>query len=414
MTIKRYTLLFLTTLLLLPLPMTAQTEDETDDIVADTLTADTAAIDLPWPQNVQERLCRLTELPMLQTSQLGLMVWDLTADSALFCYNHRQTLRPASTMKLVTAIAAIDRLGGDYKWNTSLYYKGFIDGNTLRGDIYAEGAMDPAFDITDLRDFVYKIRHLGIDTIDGRLIADVSLKDTLKWGEGWCWDDKNYDLSPLLVGKKANFMERFQNELAREGVVVTNPMATKGQAPADACLIATCSRPIDEVLLRMMKESDNLYAEALYYRLAAAYGMRPAKAIHARTLKKQLVSHLGLDPDNYKFADGCGLSLYNYVSAELEVMLLRYAWQTPRIGAHLMPSLPIAGVDGTLKKRMKKTTAEGNVKAKTGTLTGISSLAGYCTAANGHELCFCIINQGVLRNSDGRNFQDRVCVALCE
>jgi D-alanyl-D-alanine carboxypeptidase/D-alanyl-D-alanine-endopeptidase (penicillin-binding protein 4) len=400
-------------IIVLQLPLMAQTEDETIDIT-DSLTVDSVDAELPWPQNVQERLCRLTESPMLQTSQLGLMVWDLTADSALFCYNHRHTLRPASTMKIVTAITAIDRLGGDYQLNTSLYYKGFIDGATLRGDIFVEGAMDPAFDINDLRDFVYHIRHLGIDSIEGRLVADVSLKDTLKWGEGWCWDDENHELSPLLIGRKANFMERFRNELEHEGIVLLDSLTAKGHVPSDANRITTCSRSIDEILLRMMKESDNLYAEALYYRLAAAYGLRPARAIHARTLEKQLVKHLGLDCDDYRFADGSGLSLYNYVSAELEVQLLRYAWRTPRISAHLMPSLPIAGVDGTLKKRMKKTPAEGNVRAKTGTLTGISSLAGYCQAANGHELCFCIINQGVLRNSDGRKFQDRVCTALCQ
>ena len=63
---------------------------------------------------------------------------------------------------------------------------------------------------------------------------------------------------------------------------------------------------------------------------------------------------------------------------------------------------------------MKSSPAQGNVRAKTGTLTGISSLSGYCTAANGHQLCFAIINQGVMRNATGKAFQDRVCNALCE
>ena len=80
---------------------------------------------------------------------------------------------------------------------------------------------------------------------------------------------------------------------------------------------------------------------------------------------------------------------------------------------HLLPSLPIAGIDGTLSKRMRKTSAEGNVRAKTGTLTGVISLAGYCTAANGHQLCFSIINQGVLHANNARTFQDRICTALC-
>lgn len=94
--------------------------------------------------------------------------------------------------------------------------------------------------------------------------------------------------------------------------------------------------------------------------------------------------------------------------------LLRYAYNNSTIFNHLYEAMPIAGEDGTLKKRMRGTFAAGNVRAKTGTLTGISSLAGYCTAANGHLLCFCIINQGVMHNNNGRNFQDRVCVALCK
>jgi D-alanyl-D-alanine carboxypeptidase/D-alanyl-D-alanine-endopeptidase (penicillin-binding protein 4) len=62
---------------------------------------------------------------------------------------------------------------------------------------------------------------------------------------------------------------------------------------------------------------------------------------------------------------------------------------------------------------MKGTFAEENVKAKTGTVTGVSALAGYCTAANGNQLCFSIINQGIMKSDPGRNFQDKVCNALC-
>jgi D-alanyl-D-alanine carboxypeptidase/D-alanyl-D-alanine-endopeptidase (penicillin-binding protein 4) len=102
------------------------------------------------------------------------------------------------------------------------------------------------------------------------------------------------------------------------------------------------------------------------------------------------------------------------VSAELEIKLLRYAFNNNNIYLHLHPALPIAGVDGTLKKRMRGSFTHGNVYAKTGTVTGISSLAGYCKAANGHDLCFAIINQGVMHGKNGRNFQDKVCTLLCQ
>ena len=111
---------------------------------------------------------------------------------------------------------------------------------------------------------------------------------------------------------------------------------------------------------------------------------------------------------------GSGLSLYNYVSAELEVQLLRYAYTQPNIYNTLLPTLPIAGVDGTLKKRMRNTPAEGNVRAKTGTLFGVSSLAGYLTASNGHRLCFAIIVNGGMSQGPMRNLQNKICVALSQ
>ena len=163
----------------------------------------------------------------------------------------------------------------------------------------------------------------------------------------------------------------------------------------------------------MMKNSDNLYAESVFYQIAASQGVRPAKASHARQLIRKTLQRAGIT-GQYKIADGSGLSLYNYVTPELLTRLLIYAYRKPDIIRSLYISLPIAGEDGTLKKRMRGTPAQINVRAKTGTLTGISSLAGYALALNNHMLAFCIINQGVMRNDDGRNFQDKICIALCK
>ena len=171
---------------------------------------------------------------------------------------------------------------------------------------------------------------------------------------------------------------------------------------------------MDQILHKMMKESDNLYAESMYYQIAASTGNKWASAKSARNVERQLIRKIGLNPARYKLADGSGLSLYNYLSAELEVKLLRYAYLNGNIMDHLKHSLPIGGVDGTLKKRMKNSFVHGNVKAKTGTLTGIISLAGYCTAANGHELCFAIINNGIMHGNNARHFADKVCTLLCQ
>lgn len=413
-------LLIVAAIVLLPLGVAAQDTIDGDDdngnaadsleVVVDSVAADT--VSLPWPENVRQRLDRICADPLMETSQLGMMVYDLTADSAIYKRGERQTLRPASTMKLVTAIAAIDRLGGSYLLRTSLYYKGKIEGRTLTGDLYCVGGFDPRFNADDMRAFVEGITQMDIDTIRGSIYADVSMKDSLRLGEGWCWDDRNPVLSPLLVSRRDNFVERFRQELVEQGVTV-NALTAEGRLPHDARLVCTRSHTIDQILMRMMKESDNLYAEAMFYQIAASSGEQPASASHARAVVKRLLRKLGVE-GGYRIADGSGLSLYNYVSASLEVELLKYAYRNPNIYMHLLPSLPVAGQDGTLRRRMGGSFTSGNVHAKTGTLEGVASLAGYLTSANGHVLAFAIINQGVLHGRDARRMQDRVCVALCE
>ena len=92
---------------------------------------------------------------------------------------------------------------------------------------------------------------------------------------------------------------------------------------------------------------------------------------------------------------------------------LRYAYRDSRLFQALYEVLPVAGVDGTLKRRMREGRARDNVRAKTGTLEGVSTLAVYALASNNHALAFCIMNQGVESVREAQKFQDRVCEWLC-
>ena len=105
-----------------------------DSIAHDSIA--TKTIELPWPQSLVATLDDLVKSDISQTSQIGLMVYDLDADSAIYCHNELQTMRPASTMKVITAIAALDKLGGSYQFKTDLCYTGEIKGHVLHGDIY--------------------------------------------------------------------------------------------------------------------------------------------------------------------------------------------------------------------------------------------------------------------------------------
>ena len=397
-------------ILLLLWAAVAASAQETEE--PDTFQVDTIDVALPWPRNIQYRLDSLLRHPMFETSTVGLEVYDLTADSILYKVNEHQMLRPASTMKLLTAITAIDKLGGSYQFRTQLYYNGKIEDHTLTGDLYCVGGFDPRFNIDDMNAFVESIRCMGVDTIRGSIVADRSMKDAYLLGEGWCWDDDNPPLSPLTIGRNTQFVDRFIRQLVDDGVVL-DVRVSDGTLPDSAFHLCSRFHSIDQILLRMMKQSDNFYAEAMFYQLAAHQGHRPARAKDAAAIVKRLISKVGLGHRPYRIADGSGLSLYNYLSADLEVRLLRYAYRNSTVYLHLLPSLPVAGSDGTLRNRMRGSFAADNVKAKTGTLEGVSALAGYCTAANDHRLCFSIINQGVMHTSNARRFQDRVCNALC-
>ena len=389
----------------------SEEEEDTDSIIP----AFTTDSRLSWKDNITARLDGILRSPLLETVQTSVMVWDLTDDVPVYQFRERLHMRPASTMKCLTAIAALDKLGADYDFTTNLYYTGEIDDSTqvLRGDLYCYGGMDPMFSSSDLTELARAVRNQGIKTIEGNIYADLSFKDRDRLGEGWCWDDKNPNLSPLLVDGKDDFTYRFSRKLEEMGVLV-NGFTDERQTPANARLIATRTHSIRQVLHRMMKVSDNLYAESMFYQLAASGGTRWAGAKSGRQYENTLFSRIGLNPRDYYVADGSGLSLYNYVSAELETKLLRYAYQRSDIYGTYLEAQPIAGVDGTLKSRMRGTAAAGNVRAKTGTVKGVSSLAGYLTASNGHLLCFSIINNGGLSNGPMRNLQNKICVALCQ
>jgi D-alanyl-D-alanine carboxypeptidase/D-alanyl-D-alanine-endopeptidase (penicillin-binding protein 4) len=383
-----------------------------DTLLTDTCTTDTIA-ELPWPQNLQARLDTLTSDRMFDYTQLGLMVYDITADSTLYARGAKQIMRPASTMKLLTAITALDQLGQSYRFSTSLYYTGQVEDSVLVGDLYCVGGMDPLFNNSDMEAFSASVKALGIHTLKGRLVAVNSFKDPDLLGEGWCWDDDNPSLSALLINGKDDFISQFAQQLDKDSIFPDGP-ADIAALPKDAILLCQRTHAIEDVLIPMMKDSNNLCAESVFYQIGAATGARPAKSSHARNAIKRTLHKAGITGSHYKIADGSGLSLYNYVTPELLTKLLVYAYRHPSIYRYLYVSLPVAGEDGTLKKRMKDTPAQISVRAKTGTLTGISSLAGYAVATNNHVLAFAIINQGVMKNDQGRNFQDKVCTAMCK
>lgn len=366
-----------------------------------------------WAGSLQLRLDSLCNTGIFETTQLGLYVHDLTTGTDLFAVNHLQRMRPASCQKVVTAIAALDLLGGNYLLTTDLRLAGPVVDGVLQGDVYVVGRMDPLLSQGDVYRMAQALKNEGIDSIAGRVWADLSFKDEKAYGWGWCWDDKWGPITALGVDTKDTFAQEFLSALAAVGVRQGQPGVALGLCPAQTRLVLQLGHTIDQVLLPTMKQSDNLFAESLFYHIAAQGGQRGAGRKQAVRHTNRLIERLGLKASRYQIADGSGLSLYNYLTPQLLVRLLSYAWSNERLRIHFFPSLPIAGSDGTLARRLRRTSAENKVYAKTGTVEGVSSLSGYATSPQGHVLVFSIINQGIIHTSTGRDFQDKVCRLLC-
>lgn len=211
------------------------------------------------------------------------------------------------------------------------------------------------------------------------------------------------------------FLTLFKETLERKGIKVTGNL-DNFWLPYDAIYLRTFTRPFANVIRRVNKVSSNLNAEMVLYAMAEKYYGKPATSKNGIKVINNLISMAGMNPEKYRLVDGSGLSHYNLVSAELMLAVLKHMYyEEPDLYQVLVESFPIAGVDGTLGRRMGESIAENRVKAKTGTISGVSALSGYITSKSGNLLAFSILMQNFVNNtSTARGFQDEICKILAE
>lgn len=186
-----------------------------------------------------------------------------------------------------------------------------------------------------------------------------------------------------------------------------------GATPADATPRAVTRHSINEIVTKMLKKSDNLCAENLLKYLAYEQNGKKGTAAGGAEIIKGYLRQNGIAADRLVIADGSGLSRYNLTNADTITRLLVAVSKDQKIFPIFLAALPQAGKDGTLAVRMKGTKAEGKVKAKTGTMSGVSALAGYTVTSEGEPLAFTMI----MVNFSGqeqriRRLQDRIAVLL--
>ncbi len=165
-----------------------------------------------------------------------------------------------------------------------------------------------------------------------------------------------------------------------------------GKAPASSLLLSThSSKPITQLMADTLKPSDNLYADSLFLHAAAKLNGSPLNWQQAQpVVKKFLQQQTGINLQNAVLTDGSGLSRDDLLTPQQTVDLLRFLHNRFPLAYEYIAALPIAGYDGTLRRRFRKPTQQGLLRAKTGTMTGVISLSGYLYTANAHTLAFAI------------------------
>ena len=197
--------------------------------------------------------------------------------------------------------------------------------------------------------------------------------------------------------------------LAEQGVVLQGTVHY-GAVPEEAVEISQhISPPLSRILWEMNKPSDNLIAELLLKTMGAELRGTPGTAKKGLGAISNLLGEIGVDRGYYTFADGSGVSRYNLVTASLLTDLLVYMFHNFTVMPEYLASLPVGGVDGTLTRRMRGMSAEGVLRAKTGTLRGLTALAGYTVTSDGETVAFSILVSNYLGHASPRRaLQDKI------
>jgi len=393
--------------------------------VAAVLPAEAAQADLNSSLSRQMRLAG---------SASGAYVMNLTEGTKEFAWRGGTQRILASNTKLFTTAAALARFGTEGTLGTEVLGDGELgEDGIYDGDLFLRGGGDPTF---GSRRFVSRsygsganvetlaalIEAAGIERVNGRVYGDESKHDSLRGGP-----DSRYGVSiwvgPLsalsynrgLADERGRYFQtdppsfaaaRLDAALEARGVRVRlKPRA--GATAAGAEVLASVDSPPMSTLVRITnKPSDNFFAELLLKDLAMQTGVRGTTARGAG-LAAGFARRLGAPA---RLVDGSGLSRGNRASPYRVVRLLQAMTERDEFDA-FYASLPVAGRDGTLYDRMRSGPARGQCRAKTGTLSNVSALSGYCNARSGDLYAFSVLMNGVYP-SGARRLQDRIAQAI--
>ena len=351
----------------------------------------------------------------------GAYVRDMNTGAELYALRENAVRIPASVEKLFTTSAALLRLGPSATLTTRAVVApgtAIEPGGTLRGDLVLVGGGDPFFGDAAAARLAKAIRAAGIRRIAGAVVGDESAFDRRRAS---CCAGYDPDLGGVLsalaydrgifrgraqMDAAAFAAGRFAARLEAAGVRV-NRKGRGGAAPDGATTVAFVKSPsIGEMARHINVPSNNFASEMLFRELGARYRDAGTRAAGADVVRDTL-DDFGVRP---RIVDGSGLSRSNRATPRQVVRLLE-RMHNQDIARSFRRSLAVAGVSGTVRKRMRRTVAAGRCDVKTGTLRLVSALAGYCRTADGRDVGFALLfNKANIPAAKAR--EDRIAVAI--
>lgn len=371
------------------------------------------------------------------SSRAGLLVVAAETGKVVCASAPGRALPLASNMKLFTSATALSRLGPETRISTRVLRDGRLDKNgVLHGSLYLKGGGDPALGTpgfynaylgglgTNLFALKAQIRAAGIERITGRLYADDTIFDRRRGvaASGYATSiyigplsglafNTGYAGSSASSGFSSDPAKLAASKLARSlraaGIDVP-PQVALGEAPPFAQRVAEIRSPTVHQLANMINVySHNFFAETVMKLLGARFGGAGTTAAGSSVVEDYARS-LGSGVDA---VDGSGLTRGNRASPRQVVDLL-LAMRDEPAGEEFIQDLALAGKEGTVDSRMGGSAAYGRCRTKTGTISGVSNLSGYCFNRSGRVMAFSILMSGVGSLGLAHLNQDRIAAAV--
>lgn len=376
------------------------------------------------------------------STKMAIFIYNPLTQDTIFCLNHTESMIPASNTKLFTTATALELMGGKHLLSTKiLSEEDNLSDQTIDGNLYLKGYGNPTFTSDELEEMVNQLYQSGLRFITGNIVGDDTYFDNIYSRDDWISDERaNVKLPPISAlvidrnrtivtkkkkGRYRNYFVDVKNpplyaakllkeKLISYGIEVKGE-AISGQCPSNAKTLAESSVELRELIKPVNKNSDNFYAEVLFKSLGTAYSGQQGNSFFSTQAILSYISDNGIYSNGTNIVDGSGISRFDQVTAGALVGLLEKIYFNIRQFDEFYGSLSIAGIDGTLKKRMIGTSAENNFRGKTGTLNGVSSLAGYVTNSDDDDIIVCMMFEFTQGGANKyKNIQDRVIEILAD